>query len=200
MVVLYERAAGLAVECGGCAMACSARACAVLQRGSTKKTGEVRMNVVHEWKISEEEAAATLGLTEELLRELRADYLYEGEDWGKRGRKICYTEEGVAKLSKMLADRTAACGKACQKTVEAALTAAPDPMAASLILDAVVTKVYETNRMFLEARLGDNIVQVRVRDNLNFIAGMIIDARQLMMRNQQQYDFVGRCPRARGRW
>ena len=72
--------------------------------------------------------------------------------------------------------------------------------AATGILDAVVTRVFKTNPGFMEAELGGQVVTVRVRSNLNFLEGMIIPSRELLMKNTRLFDFVGRLPRQRGRW
>jgi len=68
------------------------------------------------------------------------------------------------------------------------------------IMDAVVTRIYPKNRMFLEARLGGQTINVRVRSNEHFVEGMQIESRYLARVNERVFDFVGRCPRARGRW
>jgi hypothetical protein len=67
-------------------------------------------------------------------------------------------------------------------------------------LDAVVTRIYGHNRQYMEATLGDQRIVIRVRSNEHFVPGMIVESRWLTRVNERVFDFVGRCPRGRGKW
>jgi len=67
-------------------------------------------------------------------------------------------------------------------------------------LDAVVTRIYGHNHQYMEAKLGDQAIVIRVRDNKHFVPGMIVESRWLTRVNERVFDFVGRCPRGRGKW
>jgi hypothetical protein len=55
--------------------------------------------------------------------------------------------------------------------------------------------------MIIEAKRpgSDEIVRVRVRDNRNFMPGMEIRARPVLL-YPDVFELVGRTPRYRGRW
>ena len=152
------------------------------------------------FKITEADVAARLGLTREDMRELRVEHLYQDEDWVKIGREIHYSEDGIEKLRQIL-KKNAPDGVKLGDIAPMSTKAAPEaPDAPMVILDAVVTKIYPKNPQFLEALLGGQPITVRVNNNANFLPGMIIQSRQLAMKRPQLFDFIGRCPRARGRW
>ena len=67
-------------------------------------------------------------------------------------------------------------------------------------LDAVVSRVYGNNHQYMEATLGDQTIVIRVRDNKHFVPGMTVESRWLTRVNERVFDFVGRCPRGRGKW
>ena len=152
------------------------------------------------FKIAEADVVERLGLTREDMRDLRVEHLYQDEDWVKIGRGIHYSEDGIEKLRQIL-KKNAPDGVKLGDIAILSTKAAPDvPDAPTVILDAVVTKIYRKNPQFLEALLGGQPITVRVNNNANFIPGMVMQSRQLAMKKPQLFDFIGRCPRARGRW
>lgn len=152
------------------------------------------------FKVKEGEVAERLGVSREEVRAWRVENLYQDEDFGKVGREICWSEGGIEKMRKTI-KKTAPAGVtlgdlAPMKVVDGG----GGPDAPTVILDAVVTRIYPKNPKYMEALLGGQQVTVCVNSNVNFIEGMIIPSRQLAMRNQRVFDFIGRCPRGRGRW
>jgi hypothetical protein len=167
--------------------------------------------------ISENEAAKKLGLTRNEVRELRMEHLYQDEDFARVGREIQYTDAGIEKLRQIIKKnapagvRSGDLGMLEEKPLPAAPNALQGKSSAEVgvyladrkeetILDAVVTRVYPTNRQYMEALLGDLPIVIHVRSNVNFVVGMVIESRRLVMKNTRVFDFIGRYPRARGRW
>lgn len=73
---------------------------------------------------------------------------------------------------------------------------APEPEPVTLV---VTSKRPPRNSHIVEAKLGEQLVRVRVKDNANFLPGMEIRARQ----DEDYADMfvlVGRTPRYKGRW
>jgi hypothetical protein len=169
-----------------------------------KKTGRGRVEL---WAVSEGEVARRLGITQELVREWRVEWLYEHEDWGLVGREIKYTEGGIEKLRGIL-KKTLPAGAMAGDLGRKLLTA----RAASLegwkgdvgaIVPAVtVTRVMANNPQYMDGKIDgkEGIVLVRVRDNKNFLAGMVIPPEMLERRHDRLFNFVGRYPKSRGRW
>lgn len=158
-----------------------------------------------EYKTSEAELSKKLGLTREAVREMRIMHLAQGDDWMKLGREIHYSDAGVKKLIKTIKKNAPDGANYCDLTLPK-IKAEP-PMGVYLadlpdgpVLDAIVVRIYEKNPHYLEAKLGSRDIQVRVRNNQNFVAGMVIESRQLVMANERVFDYIGRCPRVRGRW
>lgn len=151
------------------------------------------------FEVREEEVARRLGVPREMVREWRADHLYEGDDWEMVAREIRYSQAGLEKLREIL-----------KKTLpDGART--PDISRGQLLLparaaslepaEALVERVYSGNRKYMAAIMAGRPVTVRVHDNRNFLPGMTIQARDLAPAGGGKlWDFVGRCPRGRGRW
>jgi len=154
------------------------------------------------FNLTEENVADALGLTRETVRQLRADELYLDEDFINEtgGRGICYAEHAIEKLRLILKESAAPGAKLGDIAVLNVLPAAAADDKATVILDAVVTKIYTHNPHYLEAILGGQPINVRVNSNVNFIPGMILPSRNLSKKNPRQYGFIGRCPRGRGTW
>ena len=157
------------------------------------------------FNVTEVDVAKKLGLSRDAVRKLRAEHLYQDEDFGKVGRDICYTEEVVQKLRQVLQKNTHGIkpGDLVPMSVKTEPAASDGP---TVIQDAVVTEVFHKNTQHLRALLGGRKITVRVRNNANFIAGSVgnpgtvIPASKLAMRNPLLYDFIGQYPRARGMW
>jgi hypothetical protein len=155
-----------------------------------------------DFNLTEEDVATALGLTREAVRQLRADELYLDEDFINEvgGRGICYAPSAIEKLRLILKESAAPGAKLGDIAILNVSPAAASSDQPTVILDAVVTKIYPHNPHFLEALLGGQTITVRVNNNANFIPEMIIPSKNLSMKNPRQYDFIGRCPRGRGTW
>jgi len=170
----------------------------------------------------EEDVAKALGLTREYIAELRQANLMVDEDVAVVSGCIRYSDAGIRKLTDILglqqktaADSAEAARLSTEvlKTMErqetavgsasgAGAPAIPDSEKNALAgtLDAVVTRIYGHNRQYMEATLGDQAIVIRVRNNEHFVLGMIVESRWLTRVNERVFDFVGRCPRGRGKW
>lgn len=154
-----------------------------------------------EFKLTEETVADALGLTREAVRQLRADELFIDEDFiDDGGRGIFYATSAIEKLRLVLKKSAAPGAKLGDIAILNIIPAAAASDNPTVILDAVVTKIYPHNLHFLEALLGGQPITVRVNSNANFIPEMVIPSRNLSMKNPRLYDFIGRCPRGRGTW
>jgi hypothetical protein len=154
------------------------------------------------FNIKEETVAARLGLTREAVRELR-EHLTAEEDYATVGREIAYTEDGIKKIREVIKKNAPSGVKIGDVALLKVTQPAAGPDAATVILDAVVTNVYVHNKLHMEALLGGQTILIRLdrtHGNVNFLPGMVIESRQLIMRNLRLFDFVGRYPRSRGKW
>jgi len=154
-----------------------------------------------QFNVTEIEVIKSLGLSRETVVKLRADNLSPGKDFAQIGREICYVPSGIEKI-RLVLKKTAAppgvtLGDVTLLNIKPGTTDTDQP---TVILDAVVTKIYPHNPQYLEALLGGQTITIRVNHNANFIPGMIIPSRALTRKNAQSFTFVGRCPRARGKW
>jgi len=153
-----------------------------------------------QFNVKEEDVANRLGIKRDQVRELRADNLFQDEDFGKVGREICYTEAALNKIREILKKTAPAGVKLGDLAPMKALTPPPPGNAPTVILEAVVTRIYPDNPKYMEALLGGQTITIHVNKNTNFLPGMVIESRRLRMKNPRVFDFDGRCPRARGRW
>jgi len=167
-------------------------------------------------RYAEDILSEALGLSRDIVREAR-EKLLEGEDWETAGNRVVLTDDGVMRLLEAL-------GVDLPKKrarVPGGLTIASlldlsrlDPLTAVQGEDSAVKgKLYQLeavssprNSKILMARhlekdapgeTIEGLVRVQVRDNSNFVDGMILVA---MWIEQDLWELVGRCPRFRGRW
>ena len=162
--------------------------------------------------LPEEAVAERLGIPRENVRELRVEHLYQDEDWAMVNRSVQYSEDGVRKLRQILAKNAPAGVRRGDLALGRPLEGGKSKDAPTVNLDAVVTRTFPYMPKLLEAELGGRKISVRVASNLNFVArttnpdgtinqeGTIIPSRELVMKNTVIFDFIGRCPRSKGRW
>lgn len=155
----------------------------------------------------EDRVAAWLGLGRVRISKLRRRSLREGTDWIVHEQEVVYTVQGIQKLRDHLRSLgvTTAADKPA-KVEEPAAEEPPAPVGPPTKAKARVVKTYPNKRLLLvqlEAAEGDEEkkpeqVVARVRDNSNFMPGMVLDVvrdpRALM------WQHVGRLPRRRGKW
>lgn len=169
----------------------------------------------------ERAVAAQLGITPKDLRGIRAADLTRGEDWEIQAGAVAYSVAGVARLAQLLdvqADGAGVSAAGPEKNPpedrpagEAAEGAPPlgdegeaavlDPLpgrALGAVEDLVCGRCYRPNRKMVEAMTPDGeLVLVRVRDNSNLQAGMVMKCR---FAGSRIWELAQRLPRKRGKW
>lgn len=173
------------------------------------------MTQTHE--LTEEAAASQLGVTRDAFKKLRAEHLYENDDWRKKGREIVITKPGLERLRGVLAallkkdpsdsgpgDAVAPGAIPGVVTAIQAVASAVSSIIGSVEQkqadDSIPLKVTRTvlNPHIVRAvREDGKEVSVWVTTNKNFLPNMEIRA---VHRVGELYDLVGRCPRFRGRF
>lgn len=153
--------------------------------------------------------AEILGISRTDFSFLRKTHLQKKEAWQMHGRDLVLTSAGLEQILVHV--------KASLNTANGALdfTSAlvPDPIAekndhhapeptetpsaAPELVTLTVTRTYP-NQILLQARTpGGELVDVRVRNNRNFVPRMTLNAR---LNPAGRYEMEGRCPRSRGRY
>lgn len=124
--------------------------------------------------------------------DLRQAHLEEGFHWKILKKEVCLSPAAVERLKAELGCPDSQNGKNGQ---DEALGASAAP-----ILLVVKRAARNVHILFAEKKEGGDgtEVRVRVRSNLNFLAGMEI--RATPTEYADFYDLAGRCPRQRGRW
>lgn len=135
--------------------------------------------------------ATWLGLPRPRLARLRKRALREGEHWLVMQQEIVFTAAGIQQVRDLLSSL----GELKPRTEEAA----EDPQAPAGPPEkalAVVVKLFP-NTQLMQAKVGEELGLVRVRDNRNFMAGMKVAVVRAPQNRLWQY--TGRLPRSRGR-
>lgn len=145
--------------------------------------------------IAEADAAKSIGLSRETIRQLRETALVRGIDWAIDRGKVMLTQEGVDQIARHA------------KNAPAAASLAPGPpqppIEQPIEVELTVVRANLVNWHVLEAVTADGArVTVRTtaqtpRSASNFIPGMKIRAHRT---ESEIYQQVGRAPRYRGRW
>lgn len=141
--------------------------------------------------ILEEDAAAALGVSRDVMREFRAG-LEPDTGWRKKGRVVEIAQEAFLALQKKMGGEGAGDGAG---EALGGVAASPGPV------ELVVKSVPKRNVRILVAEKkegGGPEVRVRVRSNVNFMPGMAITARP-EGGFADVFVLEGRCPRFRGR-
>lgn len=149
----------------------------------------------------ESKLAKDLGVPRKKLRTLRAKHLAPTADFVKGPEGIEYTVEGLQRMQEKL-------GAAMKPVDSAPSTPPPSQVLAGMAEDAVspprvaemrVVKVYPLNPRLLLCELKDTpqAQRVRVRDNRNFLPGMVLKA---VHENSDLWTLAQRLPRWRGKW
>ena len=162
--------------------------------------------------VTEEEVVRRLGINKENVEYLRIQYLTAAEDFMTISGRLLYAEDGIRKMNDGIIEENAHAGVAPGDLALPQVQVRKESAdAATVILDAEVIEIFHKNTQYLRALLGGRKITVRVRNNANFIAqstdgkgnvmqhGTIIPSRELAMKSQDLFDFIGRYPRARGR-
>jgi hypothetical protein len=141
---------------------------------------------------AETEIVATLGLARAVVRDVRSDHLTRGTHWQHVAGAVCYSDEGRTLLFNLLKaepqKNSAEIGPA-----EIAPPAAPPPPAKQSL---VCTRT-PRNRRIVFAKLGGELMRVRVRDSANILPGMTLLCAHVQA---DLWELAQPLPRARGRW
>jgi len=124
--------------------------------------------------------ANRLGVAEEHIRALRRSHLREGEHFTRDGNRILYSEAGVERLRVLL-------------EVPAGVGIGAGPAPAEVAVTVVKRMV---NPHFVTGRLGDGLVEVRVRDNRLLVPGMVM----VCLKDEAGRWLCPRVPRRKGAW
>jgi len=151
----------------------------------------------------ESRVAKALGLSRERVRALREAHL-SAEHWTTKGNAIVFTAEGLEKILFYAGGSTEAVSSPSPEQTGAAVEAGGVALVAPgapEVVRAVVKKVCPNPRMMLAIRVGspedEDSLLVRVKDNRNFMAGMVVE---VMDCGNGVWQYRGRMPRSRGRF
>lgn len=140
----------------------------------------------------ESHVAVRLGVSRRDVAAVRQQHLREGIHFVKTGRRVVYSDAGVARLAKALSN-----GGGQEGSLPTRVLCAPEALKTTFSFQ-VRRKV--ANRHVIECTdEAGKIVLVRVRRNENFLPGMKVEAvpyGDLV----NVYEFTGRYPRFRGKY
>ena len=162
----------------------------------------------------ESRVAASLGVPRKLMAELRKAHLSEGADFERReNNAVALTEAGLAKIEALIAkgetvgDAKTGAGKPKKTAGKPARDVPSGPPPRELM---TVDRVPQNTGLLLcitHTRKAPVRLAIRVKDNTNFAAGMVLEAIESrdgvwQFRNRVPGDesTVGRLPRRKGRW
>ena len=170
----------------------------------------------------ESAVAERLGISRTRMRELRKFHLTPESDWRMEGNAIVLTAGGLAKIENALVSTTAATGTptagekaAGEPRGVAAVPSGPPPSQRFMVWRIPPNRIDSPQRKVLICRevpvsavqvapwglarvQGSGVERpVRVRDNGNFIPGMVLDAVSI---GHGMWQYVGRLPRRQGKW
>jgi hypothetical protein len=136
---------------------------------------------------------------------MRKAHLFEGDDFRLDKREVRYSVQGVKKMLALMGVPEALQGSVAAKNngpSDDMAQGATEPATAKNGGAAIVTRVWPGNPRYFLARMAGEEITVCARESRNFAIGMEIRADLLKRRGPgfAIYDFVGRCPRGRGRW
>ena len=158
--------------------------------------------------------AESLGLPQKDLRGVRTDELTVGVDWKNIRGEVCYSDAGRIRLLDALkiSDVVAAVDSAPKNSFEpcaldlerAALlgvlsgrAALAPVLAPGACRTLECVRIFPLNRRIVQARRDGQLVRVRVRDSINFIAGMAMPCRLI---DGDLWELAQRLPRWKGKW
>lgn len=153
---------------------------------------------------AESDLADQSGLAHDALKATRAEILRRGTDWELVKGRVRYTQAAMSRtLSYLKICDEAPAAEPPPPGPAAAAHSAPNPAgqkitaAAGELRELVVTKRCAPNRRMVLATLEGAEQRVKVRDNINLIAGMKMQCRLIQ---GNLWDLAQRLPRWRGRW
>lgn len=147
----------------------------------------------------EERVALWLGIPRKRVRALRRRALAEGTHWAVREQEIVYTVQGIQQLRDLL--RSMGVSTKADRKPEPEPEEPKAPAGPPTRGKAKVVRIYPNPRLMLVTIEGDEKnkpVTCKVRENLNFMPGMVLDV--VKDPRAEMWQHVGRLPRRRGRW
>lgn len=167
----------------------------------------------------ERDVAEILGLSRDEFRHVRSDVLKKKKEWRLEGRDVVLTATGLEKIlahlkavlrgapddldfSRALVHPLTSPASAPEKNGSANPTEEKESPAGSApapndLVQLTVRRVYPNFRLLQAATPAGELVDVRVRNNQNFVPKMTLQAR---LGPGGKYEMEGRCPRFRGRY
>ena len=134
----------------------------------------------------ERELAPRLGVTREVLRDLRKRLL-SSDEYEQQGRDVIISHGGVAKLTGAVLEKREGEKNGVEIDVEQ-----PEECALKVFRNAANTRI-----VLAKKEGAEDMLRVRVRNNGHFVPGMPLRARHI---EGDLYELVGRCPRFKGRY
>jgi len=133
----------------------------------------------------ESDVALKFGLSKQTLARVRKRHLTRGEHWEQQpGFPILYTQSGI--------DLAASVFNINHKVEVQHNGHEPEEL-------TVDWANFPNNRILRAKTSEKRVVHVRVKNNVNFVPGMTIRAKQ-HAGNNNVYEYIGRYPRFRGRF
>lgn len=160
----------------------------------------------------ESRISSALGVPRKILAGLRKDHLVEKKDFVRlENNLVALTAAGLARIENLLAHPPSAGDGGLLNGKPAANAGKPSsdiPLGPPAREKMRVEKVPQNPGILMCARSNPpSIVMIRVRDNTNFVPGMMIEAIQAgdgfwQFRNRSpgEESTCGRLPRMKGRW
>lgn len=167
----------------------------------------------------ESQVAERLGVSRSHLRALRKEHLTQGADWTLRENAVVLTDIGLQKVVARLEGATSTLAgeqnPATLPSAPAAVIPGPPPKAQYMVVRKPLNRTDRPQTKILICR-GCEAKQpevksweiakadlhkverpIRVRDNTNFLPGMVLEA---VCIGHGMWQYLGRLPRRPGRW
>ncbi len=168
----------------------------------------------------ESQCAERLGVSRTSIRQLRRNNLTAEVDWQMRDNAVVLTPSGLQKIERLLAGRTAPAPASAQPAATprgaSAVPPGPPPSQRFMVVRIPVFRTDSPQRKVLICRECPDRMEpvapwrvtqllstlgaerpVRVRDNINFTPGMVLEAIGLP---HGLWQYAGRLPRRPGKW
>lgn len=146
------------------------------------------------WEVN---VARELGVARPVVSKLRRRHLLEGEHWSMRGNAVVLTASGLARIKDLLLARglTAAARPTPPESKETPKAGPPERVKMR------VARLCPNVRLLVCQSIADGpdavARLVRVKENVNFMPGMVLEA---VSAGANLWQFTGRMPRRKGRW
>lgn len=140
---------------------------------------------------AEADLVAALGLARAVVRTVRSEQLTRGTHWHTIAGEVRYSDEGRTLLFSILK------AEPQKNLAEIRPDPGAEPAEPGGPRELVCVRTYTMNRRIVQARLGDEIVRVRVKDSAKLIEGMTMRCSHVQA---DMWELVQPLPRWRGKW